>query len=85
MNHFTDPEFWIHYNDLPPEIRQLADKNFKLMKMNPRHPSVRLKKLGDFWSARVVLSFRALAKECREGLVWFWIGSHADYDALLKR
>jgi hypothetical protein len=84
VNHFTDPEFWSHYNRLPPEIRKLADKNFQLMKQNPRHPSLPLKKVGAFWSARVGLTFRALAKERAEGLVWFWIGSHAEYDALLK-
>ena len=85
MNHFTDPEFWTHYNGLPPEIRQLADKNFKLLRANPRHPSLRLKKVGDFWSARVGISYRALAKERSEGLVWFWIGRHDDYDAFLKQ
>jgi hypothetical protein len=85
VNHFTDPEFWLHYNRLPPDIRHLADKNFKLLKANPRHPSLRLKKVGDFWSARVGISYRALAKERAEGLVWFWIGRHDEYDASLKK
>ena len=35
-------------------------------------------------SVRVRLRYRALAVEIDGGLLWFWIGSHADYDALVK-
>ena len=83
MNHFASPDFWFHYRQLPPEIRDLADKNFELLKQNLRHPSLRLKKVGIFYSARVGLHYRVLAKERSEGLVWFWIGHHSDYDRLL--
>jgi hypothetical protein len=41
MNSSTTPRFWRHYHALPPEIQRLADKNFKLFKANPRHPSLR--------------------------------------------
>ncbi len=83
MNHFASPDFWFHYRQLPPEIRDLADKNFELLKQNLRHPSLRLKKVGIFYSARVGLHYRVLAKERSEGLVWFWIGHHSEYDQLL--
>jgi hypothetical protein len=83
VNHFASPDFWFHYRQLPPEIRDLADKNFELLKENLRHPSLRLKKVGIFYSARVGLHYRVLAKERSEGLVWFWIGHHSDYDRLL--
>jgi hypothetical protein len=83
VNHFASPEFWFHYRQLPPEIRELADKNFELLKQNLRHPSLRLKKVGIFYSARVGLHYRVLAKERSEGLVWFWIGHHSEYDRLL--
>ena len=83
MNHFASPDFWFHYRQLPPETRDLADKDFELLKQNLRHPSLRLKKVGIFYSARVGLHYRVLAKERSEGLVWFWIGHHSDYDRLL--
>ena len=83
MNHFASPDFWFHYRQLPPEIRDLADKNFDLLRQNLRHPSLRLKKVGIFHSARVGLHYRVLAKERSEGLVWFWIGHHSEYDQLL--
>jgi hypothetical protein len=82
LNHYASPEFWFHYRQLPDDIRQWADKNFTLLKADPRHPSVHLKKIGNFWSARVGLRYRALAKERKEGLVWFWIGPHGTYDHL---
>ena len=84
MKHFASPDFWFHYRPLPENIRGLADKNFALLKENARHPSLRLKKAGNFWSARVGLGYRALGKERPEGIVWVWIGSHADYDSMLK-
>jgi len=52
VRHFASPDFWYHYRQLPENIRALADKNFVLLKTNPRHPSLRLKKAGVFWSAR---------------------------------
>ncbi|MGF6432856.1 hypothetical protein [Bradyrhizobium elkanii] len=65
-------------------MRELADANFALLKRNPRHPSLQLKKIGRFWSVRVGLRYRALAVETDEGYLWFWIGSHAEYDRLIR-
>jgi hypothetical protein len=83
MRHFASPAFWEAYTKLPEQIRNLADKNYALLKDNPEHPSLHLKKVGRFWSVRIGLRHRALATEVDEGLLWFWIGSHADYDALI--
>jgi hypothetical protein len=84
MRHFASRAFWEAYNKLPKRIRDLADKNFALLKESPQHPSLQLKKVGRFWSVRVGLRYRALAVETNGDLVWFWIGSHADYDALIR-
>ena len=83
MRHFASPSFWEAYATLPDNIRALADKNYALLKENPRHPSLHLKKVGRFWSVRIGARHRALAVEIDGGLLWFWVGSHADYDALL--
>jgi len=83
MRHFATPEFWQHYERLPEPIRRLADKDFELLKENPRHPSLRLKKACKFWTARIGIHYRAVAKERAEGLNWFWIGHHSEYDKLL--
>ena len=84
MRHFASRAFWEAYDKLPEQVRALADKNYALLKTNPRHPSLQFKKIGRFWSVRVGLRYRALAAEADNDLVWFWIGSHADYDAIIK-
>ena len=82
MNHLASPEFWECYHALPVATRDLADKNFALLRENPQHPSLHFKKVGRFWSARVGMHYRALAVESEEDVVWFWIGTHAQYDRL---
>ncbi len=84
MKHFASPAFWACYQGLPQRIQDLADKNYAILKENPKHPSLHLKKVNQYWSVRVGISYRALAVEMDEGLLWFWIGSHAEYDRLLK-
>ena len=83
MRHFASPSFWEAYAKLPENIRGLADKSYALLKEDPRHPSLRLKKIGRFWSVRVGSRYRALAVEVDAGLLWFWIGSRADYDTII--
>ena len=85
MKHHANPRFWRCYRGLPREIRQLADRSYDLLKANPAHRSLHFKKVGQFWSARVGLHYRALAVEAERDLVWFWIGSHAEYDQLVGR
>jgi hypothetical protein len=80
LRHFAAPEFWHHYRQLPAEVRRLADQKFELLKGDPHHSSIRLKKVGQFWAARIGLHCRALAKERTDGLVWFWIGTHEEYN-----
>ena len=84
MKHFASRRFWAAYHDLPPSVRELADRNYELLKRDPQHPSLHLKKVGRFWSVRVGLRYRALAVEADGDLVWFWIGSHAEYDLLIR-
>lgn len=83
MKHLASPAFWEAYAKLPDSVRTLADKNFELLKADSTHPSLHFKKVGRYRSVRVGLRYRALAVEVSGDLVWFWIGSHADYDAMI--
>ncbi|WP_372722242.1 hypothetical protein [Novipirellula sp.] len=83
MNHHASPAFWECYRQLPEAVRNLADKNFALLRADPMHPSLHFKKAGRFRSVRVGRNFRALAVETDDGLLWFWIGNHAEYERLL--
>ena len=84
MNHRTNAAFWSHYERLEPDVRRIADKNFALLTADPQHPSLRFKRVGRLWSARVGLNHRALCVRRDDDCLWFWIGSHAEYDRLLK-
>ncbi|HEX4130568.1 MAG TPA: hypothetical protein VHZ24_11020 [Pirellulales bacterium] len=61
-------------------MQELADKNYELLKSNPSHPSLRLKKISELWSVRVGRNYRAIGIDVPDGIQWIWIGSHADYD-----
>ena len=84
MSHRTVVEYWDAYNRLPAEVREHADRAFAMLKADPSHPSLKLEKVGRYWSVRVGLDHRALAVEFGEGFVWFWIGIHAEYDRFIR-
>ena len=83
MIHYAAPDFWVCYRALPPEIQILADRAFAQLKADPHHPSLHFKRAGAFWSSRVGLHYRALAADVQNGVLWFWIGTHAEYDRLV--
>jgi mRNA-degrading endonuclease RelE of RelBE toxin-antitoxin system len=75
---------------LPKHIKETAKKNYELWKDNPFHPSLEFKQIRNnenIWSVRVGMGWRALGiiKADEEKIVWFWIGSHAEYDKILGK
>ena len=85
MKHYASRKFWACYEKLPATVRHQADDSFELLKQNPNHPALRLKKVNRYYSARIGLRHRALGVKVDDGLLWFWLGSHAEYDKLLAR
>jgi hypothetical protein len=83
LTHLASPNFWACYKALPKQVQEFANKSFALLKNDPHHPSLHFKKVGRFRSVRIGLSYRALGVDIPEGVLWFWIGSHADYDNLV--
>ena len=78
--HRTTPRFRRAFGRLPEPVQRVARRNFRLLAENPGHPSLRFKKVGPFWSARVGRDYRALAVEDGADFVWVWIGGHDEYD-----
>jgi hypothetical protein len=73
---------------LPAEIRQQAREAYKLFKQDPHHPSLRFRQVHStepIFSARVTLGYRAVGLREGDTVIWFWIGSHAEYERLLSR
>ena len=82
--HRATTRFWSCFDALPESVQELARKNFELLKENPRHPSLHFKNVGKLWSARVGRNHRVLAVEDDGGYIWLWIGTHEEYDRLLR-
>ena len=85
MKHYATARFWRCYRALPKDVQQLADRCFSLLKSDSAHGSLHFKRIGPLWSVRVGLHYRALATDADDDVVWFWVGSHADYDKLVGR
>lgn len=85
MRHRTTREFRKLYDELPREIKELANKNFELLKKDPLHPSLHFKKVGRFWSVRIGDRYRALALKDKNEFIWLWIGTHEEYNLITKR
>jgi hypothetical protein len=84
MKHHTSSSFWACYENLPIKIRNVANKNFQLIKQDLHHPSLHTKKVGRYLSVRIGNRYRALSVEVDDGLLWFWIGTHSEYDRLIE-
>jgi hypothetical protein len=84
LRHQATQKFWKLYDELPADIRELADRNYALLRHDPRHPSLHFKNIDrNRWSVRIGLNFRALALERDMVFTWVWIGPHAEYDRLI--
>jgi hypothetical protein len=82
----THPDFWGCYNALPAEVRDLARLKYQLWQEDAFNPALHFKPLcGGVWSVRINQNYRALARRRGSLVVWFWIGTHAEYDQLIKR
>jgi hypothetical protein len=60
---------------------------YRLFVRDSSHPSLNFKRVNvreRVYSVRVARGVRALARMEDDAFVWFWIGTHTDYDRLLK-
>ena len=88
MNSRTTERFRTAYWQLPASIRLRAQQAYRLFAQDPSHPSLRFKQVHaarPIFSVRVGLAYRALGVRDGDDMVWFWIGSHGDYDQLLSQ
>ncbi|MFH1884488.1 MAG: hypothetical protein ABIL62_17475 [Planctomycetota bacterium] len=76
------------FQRLPDHTKRSARRSYQLWQKNPKHPSLQFKRVGkkrQVYSVRVGIGWRALGVKYRDVMVWFWIGSHAEYDSFLKQ
>jgi hypothetical protein len=82
----TTAKFRKAFEKLSPAVQQKAKEVYNTWKKNPYHPSLHYKQIHQtqpIFSVRVSLSYRALGVKEDETMIWFWIGSHEEYNKLI--
>jgi hypothetical protein len=72
---------------LPPDVRRQARSAYRRFLDNPRHPSLRFKKVHGserLVSVRISRGHRAVGvRPSPDEYVWFWVGAHEEYEKLI--
>jgi mRNA-degrading endonuclease RelE of RelBE toxin-antitoxin system len=74
--------------NLPPQIRAQAREAYRHFQNDPAYPSLHFKQVHSslpIYSVRIGKGYRAVGQRDEKGILWFWIGSHAEYDKLLSQ
>ena len=88
MTSHTTKAFRKRFAGLPKEIQKNAFKSYRIWRQNPNHPSLQFKQVHatlPIFSVRVGLGWRTVGIRKADALIWYWIGSHDEYDTLLKK
>jgi hypothetical protein len=73
---------------LPEPVKNRGREAYRRFAENPDHPGLRFKRVHPtepIYSVRITRGYRALGVREDDAIVWFWIGSHAEYDDLIFR
>lgn len=87
MNSQLTPDFLACFAKLPDAVKEQARRCYQLWRDNPAHPGLHFKRIHgqeNVYSVRIGLGWRALGLLEDDTISWFWIGSHADYDTLIR-
>ncbi len=87
MKSRTTKQFRIAFEKLPAQVKQQARTTYRQFKDNPAHPSLRFKKVHQtlpIYLARISKNYRAVGQLNGDTIIWFWLGSHTDYEKLLS-
>ena len=85
MLSYTKKSFWKQFDSLPHEAKILAIKAFYLWSENPYNSGLNFKKLNSqnsLYSVRIGLNWRAIGKKYPDYILWYWIGSHEEYNKM---
>lgn len=88
MKSKTTQAFRNSFKKLPIVIQEQARQSYKRFCENPWHPGLQFKQVHSkrpIFSARINKDYRAVGVIDDIEIIWFWIGSHSDYDKLLKQ
>jgi mRNA-degrading endonuclease RelE of RelBE toxin-antitoxin system len=87
MKSVTTPRFKKAFDKLPINIQTRAKNSYLIWKENPQHPSLHYKQIHNsepIYSVRIGLAYRALGRIENETMIWFWIGSHEEFNSMIN-
>lgn len=76
------------FAELPVSVQEQTRGAYRQFMRDPWHPGLHFKPVHTIlpiYSARVGKGYRAVGQRDESGVVWFWIGSHAEYNRLLSQ
>ncbi len=88
MKSRTTERFRLAFSQLPAPIQRQAKNAYKLFQQDTNHPGLNFKRIHatrPIYSVRISLGYRAIGVREEDVIIWFWIGSHSDYDKLIVR
>lgn len=88
MKSQTTSQFRRMFADLPKQVQDQTRKAYLQFKKDPSYPSLRFKKVHPklpIYSARINKDYRVVGQLEEDTVIWFWVGSHAEYDMLLDQ
>lgn len=88
MNSHITNMFRKAFAELPADVQKQARQAYRIFRENPHHPSLRFKSIHPsrpIYSVRISMEYRAIGIRDGNDIIWYWIGSHADYDKLIQQ
>jgi len=88
MNSHITERFRKAFAELPADVQKQARQAYRIFMENPHHPSLRFKSIHStrpIYSVRIGRDYRAVGIRDEDDIIWYWIGSHADYDKLIRQ
>ena len=87
MNSHTNQRFRKLLIGLPKVIQKQAKEAYVQFRRDPYQSGLHFKRVHSkrpIYSVRITKDYRAVGIQQDNEMIWFWIGSHSDYDKLLK-
>lgn len=89
MTSKTTARFRTLFAALPADAQRQVRAAYHLFKQNPRHGSLQFKRISpsdpSLYSTRVGMRYRALGVLEDDTVTWIWVGSHEEYNNIVRR
>lgn len=88
MHSHRTEKFKKAFDALPESVKEKAREAYKNWRANPHLPSLAFKQIAGIhntYSIRIGRGYRALGVKAENKMIWFWIGSHEEYNNIINQ